>query len=84
VLATAQDKVGLVLDQVAGELRLQCKPGAPPGRLVIECDGDVEIKAGPSGSLTVDGGSSLTLKGTTVSIEGTGPVAVKGKPIQLN
>lgn len=84
VLATEGDKVGLTLDQVKGELRLVCRPGSPPGRLVLECDGNVEIKAGPSGSLTVDGGTALTLKGKTVSIEGTGPVAVKGKPIQLN
>lgn len=84
VLATSGDKVGLFLDQVTGELKVVCKPGSPPGRLSIECDGNVEIKAGPSGTLTIDGGSSLTLKGSTVSIEGTGPVAVKGKPIQLN
>ncbi len=84
VLATEKDKVGLLLDQVAGTLSLVCKPGSPPGKLVIECDGNVEIKAGPSGTLTVDGGQQLTLKGKTVQIEGTGPVAVKGKPIQLN
>lgn len=84
VLATAGDKLGLVLDAVKGELRLVCTPGSPPGRLVIECDGNVEIKAGTSGTLTVDGGQQLTLKGKTVQIEGTGPVTVKGKPIQLN
>lgn len=84
VLGTAGDKLGLELDAVAGTLKLTCKPGSPPGTLTIECDGNVEIKAGPSGTLTVDGGSALTLKGKTVSIEGTGPVAVKGKPIQLN
>jgi phage protein D len=84
ILTTAQDKLGLILDQVAGTLALVCKSGSPPGRLTIECDGNVEIKAGASGSLTIDGGASLTLKGKTVSIEGTGPVAVKGKPIQLN
>jgi hypothetical protein len=84
VLATASDKVGLVLDQVAGTLTLSCKPGSPVGKLVIECDGNVEIKAGPSGSLTIDGGQLLSLKGKTVQVEGTGPVAVKGKPIQLN
>jgi phage protein D len=84
ILATASDKVGMTLDSVAGKLTLSCKPGSPPGALTIECDGNVEIKAGPTGTLTIDGGTSLTLKGTTVSIEGTGPVAVKGKPIQLN
>jgi uncharacterized protein involved in type VI secretion and phage assembly len=84
ILATAQDKLGVTLDQVTGELKITCKPGSPPGRLTIECDGNVEIKAGASGTLTVDGGQMLTLKGQTVQVEGTGPVAVKGKPIQLN
>jgi hypothetical protein len=84
VLATAQDKVSVTLDQVTGELKLLCKPGSPPGQLTIECDGNVEIKAGPSGTLTIDGGTALTLKGKTVSIEGTGPTAIKGKPVQLN
>lgn len=84
VLTTDGDKLGLLLDAVKGELRIVCTPGSPPGRLSIECDGDVEIKAGSAGTLTVDGGQLLTLKGKQVQIEGTGPVAVKGKPIQLN
>ncbi len=84
VLATAQDKISLTLDQVTGELKLVCKNGSPPGRLTIECDGAMEIKTGPSGTLTIDGGSALTLKGKTVQLEGTGPTAIKGKPVQLN
>jgi phage protein D len=84
VLGTSADKCGLLLDAVAGTVTLQCLPGSPPGTLRIECDGNVEIKAGAQGRLTIDGGSQLTLKGQMVNIEGTGPVAVKGKPIQLN
>jgi hypothetical protein len=84
VLATGQDKLGLTLDAVGGTLTLACNPGSPPGTLTIECDGNVEIKAGPGGSMTIDGGTSLTLKGKTVTVEGTGPVAVRGKPVQLN
>jgi phage protein D len=84
LLASSGDKLGLSIDAVAGQLKLTCKPGSPPGTLTIECDGNVEIKAGPSGTLTIDGGSSLTLKGKTVTVEGTGPTAIKGKPIQLN
>ncbi len=84
VLGTTGDKCGLLLDAVAGTVTLQCLPGSPPGTLKIECDGNVEIKAGAQGQLTIDGGTQLTLKGKTVSIEGTGPVAVKGKPVQLN
>jgi phage protein D len=84
LLATADDKVAVTLDAVTGELKIVCAPGSPPGRLTIQCDGNVEIKAGSSGTMTLDGGQMLTLKGKTVQVEGTGPVAIKGKPIQLN
>ena len=84
IFTTAEDKMGMVVDAVTGEMSLLCTPGAPPGRLVIECDGTVEITAGATGTLTIDGGQMLTLKGQSVQIEGTGPVAVKGKPVQLN
>lgn len=84
LMATADDKVAVTLDAVTGELTIKCAPGSPPGRLTIECDGNVEIKAGNSGTMTLDGGQMLTLKGKTVQIEGSGPVAIKGKPIQLN
>ncbi len=84
IMATDGDKVAVIMDAVAGTLTIQCAPGSPPGVLKIECDGNVEITAGASGTLTVDGGTQLTLKGKTVQIEATGPVEVKGKPIQLN
>jgi phage protein D len=84
VLSTEGDKVGLTLDAVKGELRLKCVPGSPPGTLVIECGGAVEIKAGASGSMTIDGGQSLKLKAGSVSVESTGQVAIKGSAIQLN
>lgn len=84
LLATDGDKLAVTLDAVKGTLAISCAPGTTPGRLTIECDGTVEIKAGAKGTLTIDGGNALTLKGKTVQIEGTGPVAVKGKPIQLN
>lgn len=84
LLTTAGDKLGIAVDAVKGEVRLICTPGSPPGRLTIECDGNVEIKAGPSGTMTIDGGQMLTLKGKAIQVEGTGPVAVKGKPVQLN
>ncbi len=83
-LGTADDKLGVTFDAVKGELRIACTPGSPPGRLTIECDGNVEIKAGSSGTMTIDGGQMLTLKGKAIQIEGSGPVAVKGKPVQLN
>lgn len=84
IVATGQDKLGMIMDAVAGTLTIQCTPGSPPGTLKIECDGNVEITAGASGTLTIDGGTQLTLKGKAVSIEGTGDVAISGKPIRLN
>lgn len=84
VLATAGDKVAVVLDQVSGSLTIRCAPGTPPGKLSIECDGDVEIKAGATGTLSVDGGAQLTLKGKVVQIEAETALSAKGKPIQLN
>ncbi|MEU4569439.1 phage baseplate assembly protein V [Micromonospora sp. NPDC023956] len=92
VLGTPGDKLALSMDQVAGEVTLRCAPDQP-GKLVIECTGQtaVEIKAGPGGSMTLDGGTSLKLKaktvdidGTQISISGTAATAIKGKPIQLN
>ncbi|BCJ63903.1 phage baseplate assembly protein V [Polymorphospora rubra] len=92
VLGTKGDKLGLAMDQVAGTVTLRCAPDRP-GKLLIECTGQtaVEIKAGPGGSLTLDGGTSLKLKGKTVDIDGTqvnirgtAATAIKGKPIQLN
>ncbi|WP_431886401.1 phage baseplate assembly protein V [Micromonospora wenchangensis] len=92
VLGTRGDKLSLAMDQVAGTVTLRCAPDKP-GKLLIECTGQtaVEIKAGPGGSLTLDGGTSLKLKGKTVdisgtqvNISGTASTAIKGKPIQLN
>ena len=84
IVATGQDKVAVILDAVKGTLTIKCAPGSPPGKLVIECDGNVEIKAGAKGTLAIDGGQKLSLKGKLVEIEGSGPVNVKGKPIKLN
>lgn len=83
-LGAGKDKITIVMDAKAGTLSIKCTPGSPPGAITIECDGNVDIKAGASGTMTIDGGSQLTLKGKAVTIEGTGAVAVKGKPIQLN
>ena len=52
------------------------------GKVEISGAQDVTIKAGTN--LTLEAGALLKLKGATVSIEGTGPVQVKGNPIQLN
>ena len=68
------------------------RPGEK-GRLVIECGpgGAIDIVAGKGGAITVDGGAGLNLKaqqvnleGAQVTVNGTGPVEIKGKPIKLN
>ncbi|BCJ37199.1 type IV secretion protein Rhs [Actinocatenispora thailandica] len=82
-LGSADGQIGLCLDQVAGSVALRCSPDRP-GLLTIECNGSIEIRSGAAGTVTIDGGSRLILKGKTVEIDGAGPVAVKGKPIQLN
>jgi uncharacterized protein involved in type VI secretion and phage assembly len=52
------------------------------GKVEIEATQDVRIKAGTN--LSIEAGASLELKGAKVSINGDGPVEVKGNPIQLN
>jgi len=84
ILATGEDKVAVILDAVAGTLTIKCAPGSPVGKLVIECDGNVEVKAGAKGTLAIDGGTQLSLKAKAVEIEATAAVTVKGKTIQLN
>lgn len=84
IVATGQDKIGIVMDQVAGTLTINCAPGQPPGTLKIQCDGNVEIAAGATGTLAIDGGSQLSLKAKAIEIQAELAVAVKGKPIQLN
>lgn len=98
LLGSGDGKVMLRIDQVAGVVGLSClpnkltKPGEK-GRIVIECGpgGAIELVAGKGGSVTIDGGAALNLKaqrlsleGAQITVNGTGPVEVKGKPIKLN
>jgi hypothetical protein len=55
---------------------------ASSGKVQIEGDADVTVKAGSN--LKLEAGASLELKGAQVSISADGPVQVKGNPIQLN
>jgi phage protein D len=52
------------------------------GNVEIQGSRDVTIKAG--GSLRLEATSAVELKGTKVAVTGSGPVEVKGNPIQLN
>ena len=52
------------------------------GNVEITAARDVTIKAG--NALSIEAGTSLKLKAATISIEGSGPVSVKGQPVRLN
>ncbi|MEU9704463.1 VgrG-related protein [Streptomyces sp. NPDC047981] len=92
VLGTQDASLRLAIDQVAGTLTLSCEPKAPnskaaQGQINIECGagGTVNIAAGQGGKVSIDGGSSLALKAqSSITIESTGTVAIKGSKIELN
>ena len=52
------------------------------GDIEISSDANVKLKAGAN--LELEATAQLKVKGAQVSVEGSGPVAVKGTPIQLN
>jgi phage protein D len=91
-LGTKDDGLHLAIDQTAGTVTLTCKPAppdsqAPAGQLTIQCGdaGIVNITTGTGGSVTINGGDTLSLKAeASISIESSGPVAIKGSPIMLN
>jgi hypothetical protein len=92
VLGTGDGSLALAIDQTAGTVTLSCKP-APPGsnaaggQITIQCGdaGVVNIASGAGGSVTIDGGDSLSLKAkTSIQIESNGQVAIKGTRITLN
>ncbi|MEU9229961.1 VgrG-related protein [Streptomyces massasporeus] len=92
VLGTGDGSLGLAVDQAAGTVTLTCRPappgsGAAAGRIHIDCGdgGAVDISAGAGGQVTIDGGASLSMRArTSISIESTGTVAIKGSKIELN
>ncbi|MFF4983950.1 phage baseplate assembly protein V [Streptomyces sp. NPDC001046] len=92
VLGTGDGSLGLAVDQAAGTVTLTCRPappgsGAGSGRIHIDCGdgGAVDISAGAGGQVTIDGGASLSMRArTSISIESTGTVAIKGSKIELN
>ncbi len=52
------------------------------GKVEITAAQEVTVKAGTS--LKLEAGTSMELKAATISIQGSGPVEVKGMPIKLN
>jgi phage protein D len=91
-LGTKDGSLCLAIDQTAGTVTLTCKPAPPDsqpasGQLNIQCGdaGIVNISTGPGGSVTIDGGDTLTLKAqASISIQSSGQVAIKGAQIMLN
>jgi phage protein D len=91
-LGTKDGSLCLAIDQTAGTVTLTCKPAPPDsqaaaGQLTIQCGdaGIVNISTGPGGSVTIDGGDTLSLKAqASISIESSGQVAIKGTQIMLN
>lgn len=90
-LGTKGDKIGLVIDQVAGTVTLACN-GKPPetkspnGSLTIECAdmGGITIKGG-MGGVKIETDGQLELNGKLgVKIESNAVVEVKGSLIKLN
>jgi phage protein D len=90
-LGTKGDKLGLVIDQVAGTVTLACN-GKPPetkspnGVLTIECGdlGGITIKGG-MGGIKIETDGQLSLNGKMgVKIESNAIVEVKGSLIKLN
>jgi hypothetical protein len=90
-LGTKGDKIGLVIDQVAGTVTLACNPKppeskSPQGALTIECAdlGGITIKGG-MGGVKIETEGQLSLNGKLgVKIESNAIVEVKGSLIKLN
>jgi hypothetical protein len=91
-LGTGDGSVGIKIDQTAGTVTVSCSPSggasqAASGQITIECGsaGTINLKAGAGGSVTIDGGDSLSLKARqSITIESSGQVTVKGTQIALN
>lgn len=90
-LGTKGDKLGLVIDQVAGTVTLACNPKppeskSPAGSLTIECGelGGITIKGG-MGGIKIETDGQLSLNGKLgVKIESSAVVELKGSLIKLN
>ncbi|HEY2578044.1 MAG TPA: phage baseplate assembly protein V [Streptosporangiaceae bacterium] len=91
-LGTGDGSLALAIDQVAGTITLSCSPKPPnskaeQGTLSIQCGqgGTINVAAGQGGTVNIDGGANLNLKAqSSISIQSSGQVSIKGSQIQLN
>ncbi|WP_018681096.1 phage baseplate assembly protein V [Actinokineospora enzanensis] len=90
-LGTADDKLALTIDQVAGTVTLACDPvppasRTPAGSLTIQCGGTgtVTVKAG-TGGLRLETEGRLELSGKLgVAVSSPGVTEIKGSQVRLN
>ena len=75
----ALDNQGLDITLDKSQMRIRVKSN---GEIQIEGSRDVKIKAGTN--LSIEAGAKIDMKAPMISIQGSGPVTVKGTPIQLN
>jgi hypothetical protein len=91
MLGTGDQKISLLIVEVAGTVTIACKPAppkskSPAGTVTIDCSGagKIEIKGG-SGGVKVESDGQLELSGKLgVKISSDAMVQVQGKMIQLN
>ncbi len=76
-LFTGDHQLRLALDKTGTTIKVDSN-----GKVEIEAATDVTVKAGTS--LKLEAGASMELKAPTISINGSGPVSVKGQPVRLN
>jgi phage protein D/phage baseplate assembly protein gpV len=84
-LRTGDDKLVVLLDKAKTAIEITSGGKVTikgTGDIEISSDANVKLKAGANLELEATG--QLKVKGAQVSVEGSGPVAVKGTPIQLN
>ena len=85
-LETGDGSMGVAVDQTGGTVKITCSPTTATPGIEITCGpgGAIGIKAGAGGTVTIDGGQSLELKGQTIKIAADLMVEVKGQQIKLN
>ena len=84
VVSTGDGRIEVRLDQDQKKIEVTCAGDITvkaDGDTKFECQGAFEVSAL---SLKLEAQTTASVKGTQVSIDGSGPVKVTGQPIQLN